>query len=80
MEISYYYRSDGRDAIYCCPFGIEADSAIITFNDNRKLIYRRDDSNPRNILNIDNFIGNEKKGNVYELGYRITEADFSNAQ
>lgn len=80
MEISYYYRSDGRDAVYCCPFGIEADSAFITFIDNRKLIYRRNDSNPRNILNIDNFISKENKENVYELEYTVTEVDFNNAQ
>ena len=81
MQISYYYRSDGSNAVYCCPFGIEADSVIITFIDNRQIIYRQGDSNPRNILNINNFSGIEIKENVYyEFKYCVSEVDFINAQ
>lgn len=78
-EISYYYILDGEDApISEYPLG-PADSAYIIFNDNLRIIYRRDDLNPRNILDINSYDGGKVDDGWYQYKYSITNEDYDNA-
>jgi hypothetical protein len=78
-EISYYSVSKGKDSHYYYPFGPLADSAFITFDNSLRIIYRRNDSSPRNILNIENYKGGKKNDELYEYTYSITNEDYANA-
>ncbi len=77
-EIIYYYILDGEDAPYNSPFG-PADSIYIVFDDNLRIIYRRDDLNPRNILDINSY-DSEQVDSWYKYQYFITDEDYENAE
>ncbi|NOU19514.1 MAG: hypothetical protein HOO91_18315 [Bacteroidales bacterium] len=61
------------------PFG-NPDSAIIVFDNSLRIIYRRNDSNPRNILKIDSYSGGKVDDGLYEFYYSITEEDYNKAE
>jgi len=61
------------------PFGGYEDSAVIVFDNLKQIIYRRNDSQPRSILNIENFTGGKVKSYSYDYQYGITNEDYLNA-
>ena len=75
-KIIYFpYINSGR-----LPFDGAADSAYITFDDNFRIIYRRGDLQPRNILDINSYSGGEVKENWLKYEYTITNEDYNNAE
>ncbi|MDX9695119.1 MAG: hypothetical protein RBT49_04940 [Bacteroidales bacterium] len=79
-EISYFFIVDGELSNYnLLPFGGTADSVHLDFNDNLRIIYRRDDLNPRNIIDINSWIGGKVDDYLYEYEYFITDEDYENA-
>ena len=73
-EISY---SSHGGIIYV--FGGSEDSAYVIFNDNLRIIYRRDDLNPRNIIDINSWSGGKVDDYLYKYEYFITDEDYENA-
>jgi len=69
----------GDDDFSYFPFG-NPDSAIIAFDKTVQIIYRRNDSNPRNILKINSYSGGKKDDGLYEFIYSITDDDYNNAE
>ena len=74
-EISY---SSHGGIIYV--FGGSEDSVYVIFNDTLRIIYRRDDLNPRNIIDINSWTGGEVNDNLYKYEYLITDEDYENAE
>ncbi|MDX9695117.1 MAG: hypothetical protein RBT49_04930 [Bacteroidales bacterium] len=72
-ETVYFYWSDIELLIS------PADSTFITFNNEKRIIYRKNDGQPRNILDINSW--EYKQGvsveNIYI--YTITDEDYENA-
>jgi len=61
-------------------FGLLADSVYLIFDNTKRIIYKKDDQDPRNILLLDaceNEIENEY---WYTFRYYITNEDYSNAK
>jgi len=61
------------------PFGGAEDSAYIIFDDVKQIIYRRDDGQARNILDINSYTGGQVKEYWYQYRYEITDEDYANA-
>lgn len=78
-EVSHYYITDGENQPYTSPFSGSADSAYVVFDDNLQIIYRRDDSNLRNILDINSYVGGKIGDSYFKYTYYITDEDFENA-
>jgi len=62
------------------PFSGNCDSAYITFDNTRYLVYIRDDGQDRNILDINSYDGGLVKGDWYQYQYFITDEDYDNAK
>ncbi|MDX9695120.1 MAG: hypothetical protein RBT49_04945 [Bacteroidales bacterium] len=77
-EFRYYYNVDGENASYFLPFGYP-DSAYIVFSDTQRIIYRRDDLNPRNILDINSYEGGKVANSYFIYTYYISDEDYENA-
>lgn len=61
------------------PFSLNADSAVIVFNDYSRIIYRRNDETQRNILDLNNY-NLERKGKYFNhYKYFLTDLDYNNA-
>ncbi|MDX9695118.1 MAG: hypothetical protein RBT49_04935 [Bacteroidales bacterium] len=74
-EFNYdFYNKSGQE-----PFGMSSDSAYITFNKTKRLIYKREDNQIRNILDINSWIGGKVGDYLYEYEYFITDEDYENA-
>lgn len=74
-ELNYdFYNKSGQ-----YPFGMSTDSAYITFNESKRLIYKREDNQIRNILDINNWSGGKVGEYLYEFEYFITDEDYENA-
>lgn len=75
-EVSFQYKFlsylDGA-------FGPAADSVYIIFDDVRQIIYRRNDGNPRDIFNINNWDKIIESDTYFKYIYIITDEDYSNA-
>jgi hypothetical protein len=79
-EISYYFKVDGELFNFSIlPFGGTADSAYLVFNDNLRVIYRRDDLNIRNILDISNWDEVKESDTYFKYTYLITDDDYETA-
>ena len=74
-EIKESYFSMNIDS----PFGGAEDSAYIIFDNAKQIIYRRDDGQLRNILDINSYLGGEVKEYWYQYQYTITDEDYANA-
>ncbi len=70
------YSSNGG-IIYV--FGGSEDSAFVTFNSLRRIIYRRDDGKSRNIIDIKSWNGGKVNDYLYQYQYTITDEDYANA-
>lgn len=69
----------GWDTKYLLPcYG--ADSVHIVFDDMLQIVYRKGDSNPRNILNISSYTDIIKGEAGAQYTYNITEDDYKNAK
>ncbi len=80
-EISYYYILEGENGpINEYPLGATADSAYINFNSNSELqiVYRKNDLNPRNILDINSWDEVKESNTYYIYTYTITDEDNMN--
>lgn len=79
-EISYFFIVDGELSNYnLLPFGGTADSVHLDFNDNLRIIYRREDLNPKNIIDINSWTGGKIDDYLYEYEYFITDEDYENS-
>jgi hypothetical protein len=65
--------------IYSHIFGSIEDSATITFDNVKRITFRKNDGNPRNILDLKNYTGGETGEHYFEYLYKITEEDYANA-
>jgi len=74
-EISY---SSHGGIIYV--FGGSEDSVYVTFNDTLRIIYWRNDLNPRNIIDINSWTGGKVNDYLYKYEYLITYEDYENAE
>lgn len=54
-EIRVIYNDDMGSSIYGYPLGVAPDSVYITFNNAKRIIYRRNDSIDKGILGINNY-------------------------
>ena len=61
------------------PFGLAVDSLYIHFNENRRIIYRKNDEHLRNILDINSYDVRKNGNYLYEYEYTITDEDYDNA-
>ena len=75
-EFNYEFYNRGAQN----PFGMSSDSAYITFNKSKRLIYKREDNQIRNILDINNWSGGKVGEYLYEFEYFITDEDYENAE
>jgi len=79
-EISYYYVIEGENGPFNdYPLGATADSACVIFNDNLQIIYRNNDLNPRNILDISSWDEVIESDTYFKYIYIITNDDYNNA-
>jgi hypothetical protein len=67
------------DMVLDDPFGGAEDSAYIIFDSLKQLIYRRDDGQARNIIEIDSYTGGKVNDHLYQYEYEITDEDYENA-
>jgi hypothetical protein len=61
------------------PFGAGGDSAYMVFDNVKQIIYRRDDGQTRNILDINSHTGGQVTEYYYKYQYEITDEDYANA-
>ena len=73
-DISYRFINNSH-----LPFGGPTDSVYIVFNDTKQIIYRWDDENPRNILDLNSYDGGKVSDYWYKYEYFITDDDYDNA-
>ena len=74
-ELIYtFYNKSGQE-----PFGMSSDSAYITFDSIRRLIYKREDSQIRNILDVNSWKVDTVNIHTYEFEYSFTDEDYENA-
>jgi len=78
-EKSYIYSLDGEHMFIDFTFGRTADSAYIIFNNSRKIKYKRNDLNPRNIIDINSWKGLIVSDTYFIYTYSITDEDYENA-
>jgi hypothetical protein len=78
-EVSHYYITDGESQPYTSPFSGSADSAYIVFDDTLQIIYRQDNSNPRNVLDISSWDEVIESVTYFKYTYSITDEDYENA-
>ena len=71
---SYFYESSDEYLL------VEpADSAYIKFNDERQIIYRKNDGQPRNILDVNSWDYTNGVSVEHVYTYSITDEDYENA-
>ena len=75
-EIIFSYMN----IITIIPFGLLVDSIYMDFDETLRIIYRKDDGKPRNILDLNSYAGGLVKGNYYKYQYFITDEDYDNAE
>ncbi len=74
-ELNYtFYNKSGQE-----PFGMSSDSAYITFDNIRRLIYKREDNQIKNILDVNSWKVDTVNDHTYEFEYFITDEDYENA-
>lgn len=78
-EENYYYSLDGEHMFIDFVFGRTADSAYLVFDDTLQIIYRQNDLNPRNILDINSWDGVKESDTYFIYSYSITNDDYENA-
>lgn len=61
------------------PFGGAEDSAVIVFDNSKRIIYRKNDNQSRNILDINSFTCKRISLYFYDYQYSITDDDYLNA-
>jgi len=61
------------------PFGAASDSVYIVFDNNKQIIYMRDDGNSRNILLESSYSGGNISDYCRKYEYFITDEDYANA-
>ena len=74
-----FYLAQNSNIKYHPPFGGVNDSCYIIFDGDRQIIYRRNDGQPRNILDVNSFTGGSVSDYLYQYLYEITEEDYTNA-
>ncbi len=60
-------------------FNLPADSAYITFDNAKRLIYRKEDGKPRNILELNGYDSGLENEYWFKFQYNITNEDYDNA-
>ena len=75
VEIKQSYINQDVD----CPFNLNYDSAYTIFDNVKQTIYRRNDGNVRNILNVKNYITIKFTESQIIYLYDITDEDYANA-
>lgn len=60
-------------------FSLPVDSVFLIFNNTKRLIYRKDDGQLRNILDINNYTEEKVNDYWYKYQYIINNEDFLNA-
>ncbi len=72
--ISYFYYSISESLVE------PADSAFIIFSNERQIIYRKYDDQPRNLLGINNWESISNPNFLFQYIYNITDEDYENAE
>lgn len=78
-EVENSFIKDGEDSMALSPFGLNPNTAEIIFDDTLSIFYTWDDTNPRNIIDINNYTGGKVKDGLFEFTFTITEEDYNNA-
>ncbi len=78
-EIEIKYGGNVGDSEYNFPFGIDVDSIYIDFDAIQRIIYRRNESKIRSILEIENYSGGKIDDDYFRYAYSITDDDYDNA-
>jgi len=60
-------------------FSLPVDSVFLIFDNTKRLVYRKDDGQLRNILDINNYTGGKVNDYWYKYQYIITNEDYFNA-
>jgi hypothetical protein len=67
------------DVLVDDPFDLFNDSAYVIFDDTKQIIYRQNDEQVRNILDVNNFKGGKIDEYFYQYVYEISDEDYENA-
>jgi|GEM_PF-2014852 len=80
VKVDYIYKTGDKNAEdpVIDPFS-GADSAYIIFDDTLRIVYKPDDSSPRNILKKNSYTGGKTDRRFFEYHYSITDDDYKNA-
>lgn len=60
-------------------FNLPVDSVYITFDNTKRIVYKKDDANPRNILMLDSYENGSENKYWYRFQYNITNEDYESA-
>ena len=62
------------------PFSSLSDSVFVTFDDTLRVTFRRNDANPRNILDITSYSEDIRSKHLYQYYYSIADQDYAEAK